>query len=102
MSIDTIMTEEIAKRFIPVFFAALLGALAHAFDEVSKVGWKGWVLFLSDIVICLFTGFTFYHVALLVYPSATVIFTSLGSYWGTKGFIILKDWFITTLRANLK
>jgi len=102
MSIETMVTEELAKKFIPVFFAAALGALAHAFEEVSKVGWKGWFMFISDIVICLFTGFAFYQVALLVYQPGTIVFTSLGSYWGTKGFIILKQWFINTLKANMK
>jgi len=102
MEFDINLFQIAFKKYLPIFFAALFGALTHAFEEIHNIGWKGWVAFFTDIIACSFTGFAFYNLSLLVYPEGAVIFTSLGSYWGTKGFVIIRQWALNTLKANLK
>lgn len=91
----------IIKKYAVVMIAAMFGATAHALEEVKKVGWKGWFSFIIDIVVCSFVGYIFYHMTLLINPEYSVFATSIGSYWGTKGFKFAKDWFINSLKANL-
>jgi hypothetical protein len=75
------------------------GALAHAFDEIRKKGWKGWFSFISDMVICAFAGFIFFQIAQVTYPQYTFLYCSLGSFWGTKGFKYIYEWFVESLRV---
>lgn len=96
------MATIIAKKYIVVFFASMLGAMAHAFEEIQKSGWKGWVSFVADIFVCNFVGFTFYHFSQILYPDSAVFITSLGSYWGTRGFVYLKMWFINSVKSSIK
>jgi hypothetical protein len=71
-------------------------------EKVQKSGWKGAFSFVSDIVICSFVGWVFYSMATSLYPHLAVIACSIGSYWGTKGFNLAKDWFINAVKANIK
>lgn len=89
------------KLFLLPVIAVLFGATAHALERVRKVGWRGWVDMITDIIICSFMGFTFYHLTSIIYPSLAILSCSIGSYWGTKGFVFLKNALITTLQANL-
>jgi hypothetical protein len=93
------------KSYLPVVLAALFGATAHALEEIKKVGWKGWASFIIDLVICSFVGYTFFHLALFVNPENpqyAVFATSIGSYWGTRGFRFVKQWFINGLKPFIK
>jgi hypothetical protein len=90
------------KKYIPVIAAALFGAVAHALEEIKTVGWRGWVGFITDIIICSFVGYAFYHMTLVIKPDYAVISTSLGSYWGTRGMRYIKNWFINSIKANIK
>lgn len=102
MTPETIGTLYFIKTYFLVFLAALFGGVAHALQKVKHAGWKGWVSFVSDIVVCVFFGTVFYQLGLMVKPESAVIMTSLGSYWGAKSFEFLKDWVIIGLKANLK
>lgn len=90
------------KKYTPFLIAALFGAIAHAVEKVKLVGWKGWMSFISDLIVCSFVGYTFFQMSLLFNPDYAIIATSIGSYWGTKGFNLMKDWFINSVKANLK
>ena len=100
MNFETIMTIFI-KKYLIIVLATMFGAFAHALESVKKQGWKGWVEFFADVIVCSFVGFAFYHLAQLIYPDASVIFTSLGSYWGTKGFVLIREWVVKSVKANL-
>lgn len=90
------------KQYLLVTLFAFWGGVAHAIQNVKKAGWKGWVYFVSDVIVCVFFGNVFYQVGLLVEPTYAIVFTSLGSFWGAKSFEYLKDWIITSLKANIK
>lgn len=89
------------KQFFIVFFAAVAGALSHALNEVRTNGWKGWLNFASDTFICVFFGFVFHQLGIVIAPEKAIIFTALGSFWGTESFKYLRNWFIKSLQANL-
>ena len=89
-------------KYGPIVAATLFGAVAHACEEVRKTGWKGWFSFISDLLVCSFVGYSFFHLSILIYPAASIIFTSLGSYWGTKGYVLIKNWVINSIKANIK
>lgn len=89
------------KKLFIVLGAALSGALAHALTEVRKNGWKGWVNFLSDTFVCVFFGFVFHQVGVLISPEQSTIFTALGAFWGTESFKYLRNWLVNSLQANL-
>lgn len=90
------------KQFFIAFAAALAGALAHALTEVRKNGWKGWVSFLSDTFVCVFFGFIFHQIGVLVAPEQATVFTALGAFWGTESFRYLKSWLVKSLQANIR
>jgi len=90
------------KTYAPAIIATLFGALAHALENIRNSGWKGWFSLSSDIIVCSFVGYSFFHLAQLIYPDAYIIFTSVGSYWGTKGYVLIKDWFVNSIKANVK
>lgn len=92
----------IIKTYFLASIFAFFGGIAHAIQNVKKAGWKGWVSFLSDVVVCIFFGNVFYQVGLIVQPEYAIVLTSLGSFWGAKSFEYVKDWVITSLRANVK
>jgi hypothetical protein len=100
MNGSEITTAFIMKKYSIVIAATLFGALAHAFEEVRKAGWKGWAAFISDIVVCSFIGSVFFHMAILSYPDYSVLACSVGAYWGPKGFNYVRDWVLTALKAN--
>lgn len=102
MNSSEIIGIVLIKKYGIVFLAALFGAVAHALDEIRKSGWKGWFSFSSDIIVCSFVGYAFYHFSQIVYPDVSIFATSIGSFWGTKGFSYLKDWFINSIKANIK
>lgn len=89
------------KQFFIVLFAALAGALSHALNEVRTNGWKGWLNFASDAFICVFFGFVFHQLGTIIAPEKAIIFTALGSFWGTESFKYLRNWFVRSLEANL-
>ena len=102
------MKEEIIimhlKTYIPALaavFATLFGAFAHALEDVRKNGWKGMFYFASDVFVCCFIGWLFFHAVSFVNPDYAVLGSSIGSYWGTKGFVKIRDLFFDTL-AKLK
>lgn len=104
MNIETIMTI-FMKKYLIATVATVFGALAHSFETIKKDGWKGWFPFIYDMTMCSFTGFTFFHLAQVILPGsqqALIIFTSVGSYWGTKGFVLVREWAINSIRANIK
>lgn len=104
MNLETIASI-FMKKYLIATIATMFGALAHALETVKKNGWKGWLSFFSDMIVCSFVGFTFFHLAELIYPDkqqALVLFTSLGSYWGTKGFVLIREWVVNAVRANIK
>lgn len=92
----------VIKQYLLVTLFAFWGGVAHAIQNVKKAGWKGWMSFVSDVIVCVFFGNVFYQVGLLVEPTYAIVFTSLGSFWGAKSFEYLKDWIITSLKANIK
>lgn len=92
----------VTKSYVIATFLGLLGAIAHAIQKVKDAGWKGWFSFLGDVVVCVFFGQVFYQLGMKINPEYAVLFTSLGSFWGAKSFDYLKDWIITSLKANTK
>ena len=89
------------KHSIPTAMAVgatLFGAVAHAIESVRTTGWKGWASFLSDIFVCSFVGWVFFHV-LQLWGAAdyAIIGSSIGSYWGTKGFVKIRDLFLDSV-----
>jgi hypothetical protein len=104
MNFETILSLFMKKYFIATV-ATMFGALAHSFESIKKNGWTGWFSFLSDMIMCSFTGFTFFHLAPIIFPDsqqALIICTSLGSYWGTKGFVLIREWFTNAIKANIR
>lgn len=99
---ETIPGIIIAKHYLIVSLFALFGGIAHAIEKVKKVGWKGWISFFSDVIVCIFFGNIFYQFGVLVEPKYAVILTSLGSFWGAKSFEYLKNWVLISIKANLK
>lgn len=89
------------KKYFFVTLVAFFGGLAHAIETVKRQGWRGWVSFWSDVVVCIFFGHIFFQVSQIVNPEYHVLFTSLGAFWGVKSFDYLKGWFIKSLQANL-
>lgn len=89
------------KRGLPtiaVAGATLFGAVAHAVEEVRKSGWRGWGAFLSDIFVCSFVGWVFFHVLTLTGQNEyAIIGSSIGSYWGTKGFVKIREIFFSSI-----
>lgn len=96
----------IIKQLFPAIVTAsaiLFGALAHAFDRIRNHGWKGWLSFFSDIIVCSFVGWVFFHAMLVISPDLAIVGCSIGSYWGTRGFAFVRDWFIesvTRIKVN--
>jgi hypothetical protein len=78
------------------------GAVAHTLEEIRKGKWGGWMWMFSETGVCLFTGFVFYQIAQLTFPEYTYIYCSLGSFWGTKGFKYIYEWFIESLKVVTK
>ena len=104
MNFETILTV-FMKKYLIATLATLFGALVHSFETIKNNGWKGWFPFIYDMSACSFTGFTFFHLAQIVLPGsqqALIIFTSVGSYWGTKGFVFAREWVINSIKANIK
>lgn len=88
------------KQLIPslaVIGSTLFGAVAHALEEVRKNGWKGWFMFGSDIFVCSFVGWLFFHAIALISTDVAIVGSSIGSYWGTKGFVKIRDWFFESI-----
>lgn len=92
----------IIKTYALATIMGLLGGVAHAIQEVKKSGWKGWVSFSGDVIVCVFFGQVFYQVGILFSPEKAIILTSLGAFWGAKSFDYLKEWVINSIRANTK
>jgi hypothetical protein len=91
----------LVKHSLPTLVAVgatLFGAFAHAIETVRNAGWKGWAAFLSDVFVCSFVGWVFFHV-LTLWGAAdySIIGSSIGSYWGTKGFIKIRDLFLDSV-----
>lgn len=99
---ETIPPLLLAKHYLIVTAVAFFGGMANAIQQVKKAGWKGWVSFCSDIVVCIFFGNVFYQIGLLTEPKYAIILTSLGSFWGAKSFEYLKRWVLTSLKANVE
>ncbi len=98
LTTDLILIIKHALPTLAAVFATLFGAFAHAVEEVRKAGWKGWGKFLSDILVCSFVGWVFFHVFLLWgMNDYAIIGSSIGSYWGTKGFIKIRDLFLDSI-----
>lgn len=102
MSLLETVSGLLIKKYTLVTVSVLFGATAHALEEIRKFGWKGWIYFLSDVFVCSFIGWTFYHLAQLTYPDYTFLACSVGSFWGTKAFNYVKDWLLNSLKANIK
>ena len=91
----------IKTHFLATIFA-FFGGVAHAIQNVKKSGWKGWISFLCDIVVCIFFGNVFYQIGLIIKPEYAIVLTSLGSFWGAKSFDYIRDWVLNSLKANIK
>ena len=102
MSPETIPVVYIIKTYLLASIFAFFGGVAHAIQNVKRVGWKGWFSFLGDIVVCIFFGNVFYHVGIIINPEYAIVLTSLGSFWGAKSFEYLKNWALNSLKANIK
>ena len=102
MSPETIPVVYIIKTYLLASIFAFFGGVAHAIQNVKRVGWKGWFSFLGDIVVCIFFGNVFYHVGIIINPEYAIVLTSLGSFWGAKSFEYLKYWALNSLKANIK
>ena len=88
------------KGFIPtivVFFSITFGAVAHGLDRIRKHGWRGWLSFFTDIIVCSFVGWVFFNMLNITAPEYAVVGCSIGSYWGTRGFVFMRDWFIDSV-----
>lgn len=92
----------LVKSYFVATFMGILGGVAHAIQEVKKKGWKGWLAFAGDVIVCVFFGQVFYQVGMVFAPDKAIIFTSLGSFWGAKSFDYLRDWIINSVKANTK
>lgn len=93
---------ELLKDYAVFIFAVLLGAVAHALEKIKSSGWKGFFYLSSDVVVCSFVGFLFYHFAMGFYPDGAIVACSIGSFWGTKGFNFIRDIVINAVKANIK
>ena len=92
----------IIKTYLVASIFAFLGGLAHAIQSVKRTGWRGWISFVSDILVCIFFGNVFYQIGLIVKPEYAIIMTSLGSFWGAKSFEYLKEWMVATVNIKIK
>lgn len=92
----------LAKSYALATVLGFLGAIAHAIQAVKKQGWKGWLSFSGDVIVCVFFGQVFYQIGILWSPEKAVILTSLGSFWGAKSFDYFKEWIINSIKANTK
>lgn len=90
------------KGYITATLMGIFGGIAHAIQEVKKQGWKGWISFASDVIVCVFFGQIFYQIGLLFYPKEAIILTSLGSFWGAKSFDYLRVWILNSIKSNVK
>lgn len=98
MYADMMLLLKQAMPKLIVIGATMFGAVAHAIEEVRKSGWKGWLSFTSDIFVCSFVGWVFFHVLSLTgYHEYAIIGSSIGSYWGTKGFVKIRDLFLDSI-----
>ncbi len=101
-----VVNETVAVSFLKIYGVAIVatvfGALAHAFNEVSKAGWKGWLNFITDLVVCSFVGWIFFHLACIEFPQYAVLACSIGSFWGTKGFNFARDMILKSIKTNLE
>lgn len=102
MAPETVGVAYVIKTYFLASIFAFFGGVAHAIQNVKKAGWKGWISFSGDIVVCVFFGNVFYQIGMLFEPKYAIVLTSLGSFWGAKSFDYIKDWIITSLRANIK
>ena len=92
----------VVKSYSIATLLGLLGGIAHAIQEVKKKGWKGWVSFCGDVIVCVFFGQVFYQFGTVYFPEQAIILTSLGAFWGAKSFDYLKEWIINSIKANTK
>jgi hypothetical protein len=92
----------INKQMIIVASSIVFGATVHTLNEIKKVGWKGWINFFSETAMSIFAGWVFYNISQIFYPQYVIIMCSLGSFWGVTTFKYLRDWFLNSLKANLK
>lgn len=99
---QTIVMTVLLKKYGLVFLAGCSGALAHALESVKTAGWKGWLSFVTDIIVCTFFGAVFFQAFSIIDPNYAIFATSLGSYWGTASFKYLKEWLLKSLEANIK
>ena len=102
MSGETLGILYFIKTYLLASIFAFFGGIAHAIQNVKKAGWRGWVSFGSDVVVCIFFGNVFYQIGLLTEPNYAIIMTSVGSFWGAKSFEYLKEWILNSLKAKLK
>lgn len=83
----------ILKGYLLPSIAIFVGALAHSLQEVKVNGWKGGLMFSSDLIVAMVTGYIFYQSVVLFNPEYMMLAASLGGYLGPASVkFVIKSW----------